>query len=51
MKEKTEHDGVFLILRDDVHIYYNYFKPVVLKYDKKLQQMVTLRLTLGSARA
>jgi hypothetical protein len=35
MKEKTEHDGVFLILRDDVHIYYNYFKPVVLKYDKK----------------
>lgn len=35
MEEKTNHDGVFLILKDDVHIYYDYFEPVVLKYNKK----------------
>lgn len=34
MCEKTEHDGVFLICPEDVEIYYNYYKPVVLKYDK-----------------
>ncbi|MGI6728639.1 MAG: UvrD-helicase domain-containing protein [Bacilli bacterium] len=34
MGEKTDHDGVFLILKDDVFKYYNYFKPIVLRYDK-----------------
>lgn len=37
MDEKTEHDGVFLISREDVSTYYNYFKPIVLKYDKNTQ--------------
>lgn len=35
MKEKTDHDGVFLILKDDVPDYYKCFEPVVLKYDKR----------------
>lgn len=35
MAEKTEHDGVFLIARDDVRRYSLYFKPVVLKYDNR----------------
>jgi hypothetical protein len=34
MEEKTDHDGVFLILKDDVPMYYDYFKPVVLRHDK-----------------
>lgn len=33
MKEKTGHDGVFLILGADAAAYYGYFKPVVLKHD------------------
>lgn len=35
MNEKTEHDGVFLINKKDVHKYYNHYAPVVLKYDKR----------------
>lgn len=35
MNEKTEHDGVFLINKKDVHKYYNHYTPVVLKYDKR----------------
>lgn len=35
MVEKTDHDGVILINRKDVQKYYAYYKPVVLKYDKK----------------
>lgn len=34
MNEQTEHDGVFLICKNDVNAYYNYFHPTVLKYDK-----------------
>lgn len=35
MNEKTDHDGVILINKRDVQKYYNYYKPVVLKYDKR----------------
>lgn len=35
MNKKTDHDGVILIKRNDVQKYYNYYKPAVLKYDKK----------------
>lgn len=37
MTETTEHDGVFLIMRDDVLSYYKAFLPTVLKYDKKTE--------------
>lgn len=35
MNEKTNHDGVILINKHDVQKYYNYYKPIVLKYDKR----------------
>lgn len=35
MHEVTVHDGVFLIGKDDVDVYYNTFKPKVLRYDIK----------------
>jgi DNA helicase-2/ATP-dependent DNA helicase PcrA len=34
MNEKTVHDGVFLIRPEDVPVYYDCYKPIVLKYDK-----------------
>lgn len=35
MLDVTEHDGVILIAKDDLAEYYNYFLPMVLRYDKK----------------
>ena len=35
MTESTEHDGVFLINKEDVAKYYNYFSPQLLRYDSK----------------
>ncbi len=35
MKETTEHDGVFIISEEDLELYYEYFKPCILKYDIK----------------
>ena len=35
MNEKTDHDGVILLNKNDVQKYYNYYRPIVLKYDKK----------------
>lgn len=35
MNESTNHDGVFLIKRSDVEEYYETFKPIVLKYDRR----------------
>lgn len=35
MTTETEHDGVFLIASEDVETYYNYFHPIVLRYDAK----------------
>ena len=35
MNEKTDRDGVILINTNDVQKYYNYYRPIVLKYDKK----------------
>lgn len=35
MKEKTDHEGVILINKNDVKKYYDYFRPIVLKYDKR----------------
>ena len=35
MREMTEHDGVYLIKKEDVKIYYDYYKPTVLKYNNK----------------
>lgn len=35
MNEKTGHDGIILINKNDVKKYYNYYRPTVLKYDKK----------------
>ena len=35
MNEKTDHDGIILINKNDVKKYYNYYRPTVLKYDKK----------------
>ena len=35
MKQTTEHDGVILIKKKDIHQYYDYYKPIVLKYDKR----------------
>ena len=37
MRERTGHDGVFLILHDDVPYYYAVFSPVVMKYDKRTE--------------
>ncbi|MGN0194768.1 MAG: UvrD-helicase domain-containing protein [Pseudoramibacter sp.] len=39
MKEKTKHDGVFLVLKKDVNQYYQRFHPVVLRYDVKTNTM------------
>lgn len=50
MKEKTEHDGVFLILRKDVPIYYNYFEPTVLKYDKNTSTEGYCSLNFGQCK-
>ncbi|MCI5603217.1 MAG: AAA family ATPase [Clostridiales bacterium] len=35
MKEVTDHDGVFLIQKQDVQAYFEYYKPTVLKYNSK----------------
>ncbi|MBQ8982443.1 MAG: UvrD-helicase domain-containing protein [Lachnospiraceae bacterium] len=35
MNEITEHDGVFLIKKEDVELYYDYYAPAILKYDRK----------------
>lgn len=35
MNEKTNYDGVILINKTDVQKYYNYYRPIILKYDKK----------------
>ena len=35
MDEETEHDGVFLIGQSDVDVYYQYFRPQVLRFDAK----------------
>lgn len=35
MKEITEHDGVFLIKKEDIKLYYDYYEPTVLKYDRR----------------
>lgn len=35
MKEITEHDGVFLIKKEDIKLYYDYYEPTVLKYDSR----------------
>lgn len=35
MNEITEHDGVFLIKNEDVKLYYDYYAPTILKYDRK----------------
>ena len=35
MNEVTGHDGVFIIKEKDVDVYYQYFRPTVLKYDVK----------------
>lgn len=33
MNDKTEHDGVYIIKKDDVITYYSHFQPQVLRYD------------------
>lgn len=35
MKEKTEHDGIFLIRKDDIDDYCKNFEPTILRWDKK----------------
>ena len=35
MTEETEHDGVYLIKKEDAGDYYACFKPQILKYDSK----------------
>lgn len=35
MNEITEHDGVFLIKNEDVKLYYEYYVPTILKYDRR----------------
>lgn len=35
MNDKTEHDGVYIIKKDDVISYYSYYQPQVLRYDVK----------------
>ena len=35
MTMETEHDGVFLVASADVDAYYNYYQPIVLRYDAK----------------
>ena len=35
MTVETEHDGVFLTASDDVDTYYNYYHPVVLRYNAR----------------
>lgn len=35
MDEVTEHDGVYLVSKNDIELYFNKYKPTVLKYDIK----------------
>ncbi|MCI5845254.1 MAG: UvrD-helicase domain-containing protein [Oscillospiraceae bacterium] len=35
MTASTEHDGVYLILQNDLHHYYTYYNPQVLRYDSR----------------
>lgn len=35
MNESTEHDGVIILKRSDVGLYYDYFKPAILRFNCK----------------
>ena len=35
MTEKTEHDGVFIIAKKDAMVYFEYFSPQELRYDRR----------------
>jgi len=47
MTETTGHDGVFIIERANVLSYYAYFKPNVLKYDKRIDTCNLHALNFG----
>ncbi len=42
MNKHTNHDGVFLIKRDDVNVYYDFFQPTVLEYDRWTKRMLII---------
>lgn len=46
----TEHDGVFLEADKDVDIYYQYYSPVVLKYDIKTTTMGYTSVNFGASK-
>lgn len=50
MKDTTEHDGVFLVFRKDIVTYHDYFKPIILKYDKKTQTSEYASLNFGQCK-
>lgn len=50
MNACTEHDGVFLVADKDVDIYYQYYSPVVLKYDIKTTTMGYTSVNFGASK-
>lgn len=50
MKEVTKHDGVFIILNSDIEVYFNYFKPTVLKYDARTNTHGFLSYNFGECK-
>lgn len=50
MNARTEHDGVFLVADKDVDIYYQYYSPVVLKYDKNTTTIGYTSVNFGASK-
>jgi hypothetical protein len=50
MCEKTEHDGVYIIKQCDMKAYYDYFSPVVLKYDIRTEVGAFNSLNFGQCK-
>ncbi len=50
MNEYTNHDGVFLIKQDDVEVYYDFFQPTVLKYDRRTKTDAYYSINFGECK-
>jgi hypothetical protein len=50
MADTTEHDGVFIIARESLDLYMNYFSPIVLKYDRRTSVGEIMSLNFGQCK-
>lgn len=50
MDNETCHDGVYLISQDDIELYYEYFKPQILKYDARTEIEKYRTLNFGACK-